>query len=149
MHLTMFCKRWLLTYRPNPQGRGRGVGLSAGKIFATMLLHSRFPLIRYATWPCSLKVEFWPIDPIPRAGGGGGGAKYLLTPSLGLWGSGVCWQNICYHVAAFRDSLKIWYATWPCSKKVDFWSIDPIPRVGRDGLRTKYLLPCFCIRGSL
>ena len=30
---------------------------AAGKIFATMLLHSRFPLIWYATWSCSAKVK--------------------------------------------------------------------------------------------
>ena len=23
----------------------------------------------------------------------------------------------------------IWYATWPCSEKVEFWPTDPIPRV--------------------
>ena len=43
---------------------------------------SWFPLNWYATWLCSEKVEFWPIDPIPRVGG-------------------VCGQNICYHAITF------------------------------------------------
>ena len=41
-NMTMFCKSWLLTYWPHPQGQEGGGG-SAGKIFATMLLHSWFP----------------------------------------------------------------------------------------------------------
>ena len=103
---------------------------------------------------CSEKVDFWPIDPIPGVG----------------WGGGVCWQNICYNVAAFVIPFNlicnmtmfwkvefwplgsggwglqakyllpccyifwfhlIWYATWPpCSEKVELWPIDLIPRVG-------------------
>ena len=35
-------------------------GGSAGKIFATTLLHLWFPLIWYATRPCSEQVDFWP-----------------------------------------------------------------------------------------
>ena len=63
-------KSWILTFWGE-----RG---AAGKIFATMLLHSRFPLIWYATWSCSAKVKF---DLLTLGSGGGGGgllAKYLL-----------------------------------------------------------------------
>ena len=59
-NLTMFWKSWILTYWPHHQGQGLGGGGSAGKIFATMLLHSWFSLIWYTTPPCSEKVEFWP-----------------------------------------------------------------------------------------
>ena len=93
-----------------------GSGVSAGKIFATMFLYSWFSLIWYVTWPCPGKVKFWPTDPVFRVGGGGRGVE--------VFGE----QLICYHAAAFSDSL--WYATWPCSKKVEFWPNDPIPRVG-------------------
>ena len=47
-----------------------------GKIFATFLLH-------------------WPFDPNPGSGGGRG---------IG-GGVGVCWQNICYLLAAFNDHI--------------------------------------------
>ena len=52
--------------------RGGGGGGSAGNILATMLLHVSFPLI------------------------------LTFCPSCyGQWTGGVvCWQNICYHVAA-------------------------------------------------
>ena len=42
------------------------------KIIATMLLHTWFPLIWYATWPCFEKVGVFPFDPIPRVGWWGG-----------------------------------------------------------------------------
>ena len=50
-NMTMLWKYWNLTFWSLPQGR-RGLG-SASKICATILLHSRFPLIWYATRPCS------------------------------------------------------------------------------------------------
>ena len=43
------------------------------RICACMELYTPFPLICYATWPCSEKVEFRAIDPTPSVGGGGGG----------------------------------------------------------------------------
>ena len=95
--MTMFWKSWILTFWGE-----RGV---AGKIFATMLLHSRFPLIWYATWSCSAKV-----------------VKFdLLTQRSG---EGGCGQNICYHVTVTM-LLYSWlplisYAIWPCSEKVEF-----------------------------
>ena len=42
----------------------------------------------------------------------------------------------------------IWFATWPCFEKVDFWPFESNPRV-RGGLHVKYLRPCCCIRDSL
>ena len=75
-------KKLILIFWPHTSGPwGRG---SVCKIFATMLLHSWFPLIWYATWPCFEKLKF-----------------DLLTQSLGLWARGVCGKNICYNVAAF------------------------------------------------
>ena len=65
-NMTMFGKGWILTVWPHPRVRG-----SADKIFATMLLHVLFPLIWYATWPCSEKVEFWPFEPTPYVNPGG------------------------------------------------------------------------------
>ena len=71
-NMTMFWKSWIMTYWPHPQGREvGGGGGSAGKIFATKLLHSWFSYIWYATWPCFKKNEFWPTDTIPRVGGWG------------------------------------------------------------------------------
>ena len=68
-NMTMFWKSWILTFWPQPYGWG---GVSAGKIFATVVLHSWFHII----WYSSENVEFWPH----------------------LEGRGE--QNICYHVAA-------------------------------------------------
>ena len=99
-----------------------------------MLLHSWFPLVWYATWQCSEKVDFWPIGRVRDMG--------------------VCRQNSCYHVAAFMISFSSWfhligYATWPCSEKAEFWPIDPVRGefmcVCGGDLRTKHLLPCCCI----
>ena len=74
----------------DPKGQGEG---SADKIFATMLMHSLFPLIWYATWPFSEKVEFWPVDPIPRVGGGSAGIIWLwLLSVLRRWFC-CCWFN--------------------------------------------------------
>ena len=43
-NMTTFRKN-VLTFRTHP------MGVSTGKIFATILLHASFPLIWYATWP--------------------------------------------------------------------------------------------------
>ena len=151
-NITMFWKKWILTYWPHHYGcGGGGMVRSAGTINATMLLHSWFPLIWYATWHCTEKVELWPLDPRVRGG--------------------VCGQNIGYHVAAFLilfnlicNMTMLWkswilanwpqpqgqwakyllpccclaiafklYATWPYSEKIEFWPTDPILRVGGGG----------------
>ena len=73
-NMTIFWRRWILTFWPHPQCRG--VGGSAGKIFATMLLHVSFSLVWYATWPYSvchnskfkswLRLNFDLLTPSPR-----------------------------------------------------------------------------------
>ena len=91
-NMTIFWNKWILTFWPQPQGRGvgglvvvvgggGGGGEVCGQIFDTMLLHLWFRLTWYATRPCSEKVECWLFDPPGPVGGGGGGlrAKYLLS----------------------------------------------------------------------
>ena len=146
-------------------GLGRMEGLSVGKIFDTMLLHSRFPLIWYATWPRSEPSEFCPIDCISRVGAVGGSVgKIFSTMLLHSWFpfwyatrpcsekvefwphflslGEVCRQNSCYHVAAFRDSFQFDMQHDHVLKKLNF---DPLtlPQ-GVEGLCAKCLLPCCC-----
>ena len=64
-NMTVFWKSWVMTYWHHPQGEGGGGAV--GKIFATMLLHSWFSLIWYATWLCSEKVEIWTFEPTPKS----------------------------------------------------------------------------------
>ena len=117
--MTMFWKSWVLTLWPKPQGQRVGwVGVLGAKYLVPCCCIEWFPLIWYAKWPCSEKVEFWPIDPIPRVGVRG-------------WVE-VCGQNICYHFAAFLILFNL-ILTWPYSEKVEFWPFDPIPRVGGGG----------------
>ena len=69
----------------------RGRGLRA-KYLLLCCCTSWFPLIWYAKWPCSEKVEFWPFDPnpwvkgVPRGGGGGGTLifSHILGPGYFL-----------------------------------------------------------------
>ena len=64
------------------------------RICGCMVLYAPFPLICYATGPCSeKKMNCDLLTPSPGSGvcGGGGGGG----------GVGVCGQNICYHIAAF------------------------------------------------
>ena len=134
------------------------VGMSASKIFGTMLLHSWFSLIWYATWPCSDKGEFWPTDPILRVRGLGVCAQNiwchvaafviffnlicnmsmflkkcfdLLTPSLG-WGRGSGSASKIFATMFVHSWFSlIWYITWLCSEKIELWPTDPIHRTGR------------------
>ena len=129
--MKLFWKSWILTYCTLRSGAGCGQNIcyqvaifrgrkgSAGKIFATILLHLWFSLIWYAIWPCPEKNNF---DSIPRIGG-----------EVGVGGQRVSGQNICYQVAVASWFSLIWYATWPCSEKVKFWSFDPNSRVGGGG----------------
>ena len=142
---------------------GSGEGRSADKIFATMLLHSLYPLIWYATWPCSEKVEFWPFDPQGRGG-------------VAMWGGGVlrtknllpccCICETLYYDMQHDHVLKkfifdpqgrgrgspskifatvllhswfhlILYETWPCSEKVEFKPFHLVSWVG-----------CVCVCGG-
>ena len=168
-----------------------------------MLLYSWFPLIWYATYPCSEKNESWPTDPIPngvgcrvgvyrrnicyRVAGARNSLQFdmqhhhvlkkfnfdLLIPSQGGWSAGKIFPTMLLHllipfylicnmtifwksyfcpfiliarvgwvgggafcVEIFATMLLhlwislIWYATWPCSEKDEFWTIDPIPKWG-------------------
>ena len=92
-NMTMFWKSWILIFWGE-----RG---AAGKIVATMLLHSWFPLIWYATWSCSAKVKFDLLTLVSGEGGGAAG-KIFATMLLHSWLS------------------LILYAIWPCSEKVEF-----------------------------
>ena len=123
--MTVFWKSWILTFWPHPL-RPRVVGGVGVCWLLPYCCMSSFPLIWYATWPCSVKVEFWPIDPISQVGAGGSVGKIIATMLLHSW------------------FPLFWYAPWPCSEKVEFWPFDPNPRVRRwgvgRGLRTKYLI---------
>ena len=145
-----------------------GMGGSAGKIYATMLLHFVIPIdfICYMTmfWK-SWIMTFW-------------------THPLGSWVMGFCGKDICYHIAAFLLPFNlicnmtlfwinctlaswplwsegggsagqisatmllhlwiplIWYATWPYSEKVEVW---PHPVSVGACMQAKCLLPCCCI----
>ena len=73
-------------------------------------------------------LTFWP--PRPGMGGGGGYAGEIFA---------TMWLHSWFHF--------IWYATWPCFKKVNF-DIWPNPQglfYGWRGLAAKCLLPRFCI----
>ena len=85
------------------------VGVSASKIFATILLHS------------------WFIDHVLKK------LTFDLLTGSGAWGGGLkaIYLLLCCCILRFHF---IWYATWPCSENVEFWPIDHIPRVvGRGG----------------
>ena len=59
----------------------------------------------------------------------------LLTPRV----RGVCGQNICFHVATFRDSNTFDMQHGHVLKKLNF---DLLTLAPGSGLRAKYLLPC-------
>ena len=90
MQLDRVLKKMIFNLLPSSQGQGVGLGWwvgAAGKIFAAMLLHFVIPF----NLICNMTKKF-NFD--------------LLTPSPGPVGFRVvCGQNVCYHVAAFRDSL--------------------------------------------
>ena len=56
----------------------------------------------------------------------------LLTPSPRVVGEGVCRQNICLHVAAFRDSSKFNMQHDYVLKKLNFimWTLSEWREVG-------------------
>ena len=121
---------------------------SAGKIFASMLLHFLIPFNLICNMTLFWKVELWPFD--PRVGDLP--AKYLL-PSCNIfaimllhflipfnlicnmtmfWNSGMGqrYGGVCSKISWFP---LMWYATWPCSEKVDILPTDPITRVRSAG----------------
>ena len=146
-------------------GSGGGVSGwgSAGKIVATMLLHSGFILMWYATWPCSEKVEFWNLIPITGSGGEydwairGLRAKYLLQcccierfPII-WYAAQSCSKSWILTYWPHRQGqgrgsagkifaavlLYIWFFNLICNMTIfwiiKFWPTDPIPRVGGGG----------------
>ena len=151
----MFWKKLNFEFLTLSPGSGDGglVG-SAGKIFATMLLHSWFLLIWYTLDHVLKKVTFDLLTRSPRVVGSA--LKYWLPcrhirdslqfdmqqehvlkkvefwisdpiPRVGWWKfGGVSRQNICYHDAAFVIPFNL-ICTWPCSEKSDFSSSCPIP----------------------
>ena len=107
---TMFWKSW--SFDPIARvGRGERGG-SAGKIFATMLLHPWFSLIWYATRPCSEKV----LTILPRRQGEGHGE--------GWESKGKLFATMLLHFVI------------PCSEKVEFRPFDPNPLVHPGGWDT-------------
>ena len=141
---------------------------SAGKIFAIMLI-------------CNMtmceKVEFWPFDPTPGSGGGGGMAPgnifatmllltwiplmqhdhvlkklkfnlLTLSPGSGVW---VCEQNGCYLLAAFVIPFSLicnMSMLWK-SWILNFWPNPLSPPRGSDpGLWSKIMLDMFNIQGQ-
>ena len=95
-------------YSLTPRVREGGGG--CGEIFATMLLH--FVISIKLVY---IMIMFW--------------KSWILTfwshPLGFLRDGGVCWQNICYHVAAFCDSFKSDMQHWHVLKKFNFdlWTI--------------------------
>ena len=114
----LFWKSGILTPTPGSEVRG-----SAGKFFVTMLLHTWFPLIWYATWHCSEKVEFWPFD-----SSGQGVGEILGTMLLHFM---IPINLIC--------SMTMFWKSWILT----YWPHPYGP--GGGGLKAKKLLPCCCI----
>ena len=107
---------------------------SAGKIFATTLLYYVISFYEFLQHDHNLiKLNF-----------------DLLTSSLGCGDSGVCGQNICFHVSALVIPFNL-ICIMIIYFKLYFDLLTPTPRSGGGGggLQAKYLVPCCCIRDSL
>ena len=93
-----------------------------------MLLQSWFPLIWYAKWPCSDKVEFWPQ---PQDQGGGVQAEYWL-PCCCIHDS----FNLIWNMTIFWKS---WILTfWPHS--LGSWERGTVGKLF-DIMLLHYLIP--------
>ena len=138
-----------------------------------MCLHrALFLLIWYATWLLSEK-NVWIFDPIWRWGilkgqnmclqGAICSVSFNLTCNMTTFrkknvltfdhipGVAGVWKDRVLACMLLRSSFPlIWYATWPCIEKAEFWPFGPTPRVRcRRSLWSSYLLPCYCICHSL
>ena len=95
----------LLTPSPGSGGGGRGLRT---KYLLPCCFILWFSLNWYAIWPCSEKVEFWPISPLPRV-------------------EAVCGQSICYLAAAFVIFFNLICSMTIFWKKMTLDLPDPIP----------------------
>ena len=122
-NMAMFWKIRILTFCPHPLA-GKGV-CRQNICYHVAAFLIPFNLI------CKITIfwKFWILTFYPY-------------PALGR----VCGQNICYHVAAFVIPFNL-ICNMTMFWKNEFWPFDP--RVGGRGLRTKYWLPCWCIRDFL
>ena len=73
----------------------------------------------------------------------------LLTPRV-VCVRGVCWQNVCYHVASFRDSIfKFDMQHLQVLKKLNFDLLTPSPGIGVGGQNIRYHVAAFVIPFNL
>ena len=128
--MTTFWKSRIMTYWPHPQGWVGGWGESVGKIFATMLLHSRFSSIWYATWPCSEKVE---LTQPPR----------VVCVCVCVWGGGCLRGKIFAIMLLHSCFFFIWYAIWPCSEKSWILTYWPHPQGRGRGVEVCRQIICY------
>ena len=152
-NMTMFWKFWNLTYWPHP--RAGGGGLRANYCYHVAAFMILFNLICNMTvfW------KFWPFDPTPRVGGGSVGKIFATMLCIcdsisfhmqhdhvlkswiftfwphpqggGLWVRGVGSADKIFATLLLRFLFHlIWYATWPCSEKLNFYLLTPPPGWG-------------------
>ena len=124
---TLICNKSFLAH---PQGGG---GVLCAKYISYHVASLWFHLIRYATWPCSEKVNFYLLTPLPGPWGGGGmQIKYLLPCCCMRQSLSFDMQldHILIKLLPFAACVipLIWYATWPYSEIVEFWPL-PYPYV--------------------
>ena len=129
--MTIFWKCWILTFWPHTPGSGGVLGGSAGKIFATVMLHTLFHLTWYATWPCSEKGKFWPFGTNPLGWAWWSAGKIFATMLL----------NCDYILFDMQHDHVL--------KKLNFDLLIPPPGLGWEGMWVKYLLPCCCVCHTL
>ena len=134
--MTMFWKKMNL----DTQGQGGGgqydtkgqgsLGGVCGQNTCTMLLHLWFPLIWYAKWPCSKKVNNDLLTLIRWLAGVGGSAGKIFAVGWGLQEKYLlpCAGKIIATMVLHLQFPLTWCATYPCSEKVGFWHFDQ--RVG-------------------
>ena len=155
---------WCIIWHFDPNPRVRGLG-SVGKIFATMLLHSWFPLIRYMADLLALVwgvyCEFVTFPLISWVGCGTWLYRFLifaplLTMTL-IWKS---WVLTFWPLGSGGSADKM-FGTMLLHFVIPFnlicnmtmlwksWILTYWPHPKGRGLRTKYLLPCCCNRDSL
>ena len=114
-NMTTFWNGNILTFHPTPGTDG----VYRGRICACILLHLSIPLIWYATWPCSKKLNFDILTPPQDPGG--------------------VYGQILAIMLMYAPFPLIWCATIPYSTKVKFLALPhPLstPRGSYPGLQT-------------